>query len=89
MENGRTKELYDLIRSKSNAPIICNTVGVTYRATHKLRFWCVSAMYENNIPESVIMKYAGHKDVNTTRHYNRSRLFLSENDDEVRSLFAI
>ena len=55
---------------------------------HKLRFWCVSAMYENNIPESVIMKYAGHKDVNTTRHYNRSRLFLSEND-EVRSLFAI
>ncbi|MCR4749642.1 MAG: site-specific integrase [Lachnospiraceae bacterium] len=68
---------------------ICSATGVTYRGTHKMRFWCVSAMYEKNIPEHVIMKYAGHKDVSTTRHYNRSRFFDSKNDDEVRNLFAI
>ncbi len=49
----------------------------------------VSAMYEGNIPENVIMKYAGHKDVNTTRHYNRSRLFTTDSDDEVRNLMKI
>ena len=76
-------KVYDRMRD------ICNATGVTYRGTHKMRFWCVSAMYEKNIPEHVIMKYAGHKDVNTTRHYNRSRFFDSANDDEVRSLFAI
>ena len=46
-------------------------------------------MYEGNIPENVIMKYAGHKDVNTTRHYNRSRFFSSDSDDEVRNLMKI
>lgn len=68
---------------------ICDSTRVKYRATHKMRFWCVSAMYEGNIPEHVIMKYAGHKDVNTTRHYNRSRLFGSNSDDEIRNIMKI
>ncbi len=75
--------IYDHLRD------ICREAGVEYRGTHKMRFWCVSAMYEGNIPEHVIMKYAGHKDVNTTRHYNRSRLFGSNSDDEVRNLMKI
>lgn len=76
-------KIYDHLRG------LCQAVGVKYRATHKMRFWAVSAMYEANIPENVIMKYAGHKDVNTTRHYNRSRLFTTDSDDEVRNLMKI
>ena len=30
-----------------------------------------------------------YKDVNTTRHYNRSRLFGSNSDEEVRDLLKI
>lgn len=78
-----SSHVYDHLRA------ICQAAGVKYKATHKMRFWCVSAMYENNIPENVIMKYAGHRDVNTTRHYNRSRLFDSDSDDEVRNLLTI
>ncbi len=78
-----SSHIYDHLRD------ICHSVGVDYKATHKMRFWAVSTMYEGNIPENVIMKYAGHKDVNTTRHYNRSRFFSSDSDDEVRNLMKI
>ena len=46
-------------------------------------------MTRPTFPEHVIMKYAGHKDISTTRYYNRSRLFGSNSDEEVRILMKI
>ena len=50
----------------------CKAAEVRYLSTHKMRFWCASQMYESGIPESAIMYAMNHKDLSTTRHYNRS-----------------
>ena len=50
---------------------ICEQAGVEYLSSHKIRFWAVTAMYNQNIADSVIQYTAGHSDPATTNHYKR------------------
>ena len=50
---------------------ICEMSGVEYLSTHKIRFWAVTAMYNAEIPDSIIQYTAGHADPATTNHYKR------------------
>ena len=50
---------------------ICESAGVHYLSTHKIRFWAVTAMFDSNLPDYVIQYTAGHADPATTNHYKR------------------
>lgn len=50
---------------------ICEQAGVEYLSSHKIRFWAVTAMYNQNIADSIIQYTAGHSDPATTNHYKR------------------
>ncbi|MBR6380206.1 MAG: tyrosine-type recombinase/integrase [Lachnospiraceae bacterium] len=65
---------------------ICKACGVRYLSTHKERFWCCSKMYESmaetGIAEMDIQRAMNHRDIATTRHYNRTRQWgMSERAD--------
>lgn len=51
----------------------CNECGITYRSSHKIRFYACSRMYELGLDETTIQKKMGHSSIAMTRHYNRSK----------------
>ncbi len=65
---------------------ICERAGVPYMSSHKIRFWSITNMYANDMPQADIQRLAGHADPATTNHYKRpSRLgnFDSEKWEEM------
>ncbi len=68
---------------------ICDKAGVQYMSTHKIRFWAVTAMYNQNIPDYLIQYTAGHADPATTQHYKRlARLNMDIEDDTWSQMFG-
>lgn len=51
----------------------CYACGITYRSSHKLRFYGISALYLANVEERDIQYIAGHSSITTTRGYDRSK----------------
>lgn len=73
--NGSKDARYSIPENKFNEHLrtYCEACGITYRSSHKFRFYGISAMYEAGISEQSIQYSAGHSDPRTTRHYNRSK----------------
>lgn len=49
----------------------CEAAGITYRSSHKIRFYACSKMYSEGIDERIIQFYMGHSSLEMTRHYDR------------------
>ncbi|MCR4655067.1 MAG: site-specific integrase [Lachnospiraceae bacterium] len=56
----------------------CEKANVPYFSSHKIRFWAITEMYENNVPFSQIQRSAGHSSPTMTEHYIR---MISEKAD--------
>ncbi len=68
---------------------ICASAGVPYYSPHKTRFYGISVLREQGIPEETIMTYTGQKTLEMVHHYDKSRQFGNYRDDEkVRKLLA-
>ena len=61
---------------------ICSSAKVPYYSLHKTRFYGISVLREQGIPEEVIMTYTGQRTREMISHYDKSRQFGSYRDDE-------
>ena len=52
-------------RFNENLKKACETVGIPYYSSHKIRFGVVTAMYDAVISENIIQSWAGHSDIAT------------------------
>ena len=50
---------------------ICLDAGVTYRGSHAMRFWSITALAESGAPLPEIQRIAGHSSMGMTMHYIR------------------
>lgn len=66
----------------------CEEAGVRYLSSHKIRFYTVSKMYDEEINENDIMYLAGHSNLSTTRHYNRKIREIKLSSEQVESCFG-
>ncbi len=68
---------------------ICTAAGVPYYPPHKTRFYGISVLREQGIPEETIMTYTGQRTREMVSHYDKSRQFGSYRDDEkIKELLA-
>lgn len=68
---------------------ICLSAGVPYYSLHKTRFYGISVLREQGIPEDVIMTYTGQRTREMVSHYDKSRQFGNYRDDEnIKKLLA-
>ena len=65
----------------------CEACGITYRSSHKFRFYGVSEAYTQGIDENKILSYANHASIDMTRHYDRSRK-ATFSHDEAEAVFG-
>lgn len=66
----------------------CNEAGIRYLSSHKIRFYTVSKMYDEEINENDIMYLAGHSNLSTTRHYNRKIRDIKLSSEQVENCFG-
>ncbi len=57
---------------------VCKEAGVTYRSSHKIRFFVASALYAKGIKETKLQKYLGHTTLAMTLKYFKD--ITPEND---------
>lgn len=68
---------------------ICASAGVPYYSPHKTRFYGISVLREQGIPEETIMTYTGQRTREMVSHYDKSRQFGNYRDDEkIKELLA-
>ncbi len=68
---------------------LCAKAGVEYLSSHKIRFWAVTAMYNQNLPDYVIQYTAGHANPATTQHYKRiAKVNTDINEDAWAKMFG-
>ena len=63
----------------------CIECGITYRSSHKIRFYNCSKMYEMGVDEKTIQEMMGHTTIQMTRHYDRRQAqeISAEYADEI------
>jgi len=66
---------------------LCNSAGVIYHSSHKIRFWSVSAEARMGMDLETIRRNAGHSDSNTTLHYIRDIDSKAVNDTYWDSIY--
>ncbi len=62
---------------------ICSSADVPYYSLHKTRFYGISVLREQGVPEEVIMTYTGQRTREMVSHYDKSRQFGAYRDDET------
>lgn len=68
---------------------ICRSANVPYYPPHRTRFYGISVLREQGVPEETIMTYTGQRTREMVNHYDRSRQFGAHRDDEkIRRLLA-
>ena len=67
---------------------ICERADVEYMSSHKIRFWSVTNMYANGMPQADIQRMAGHADPATTNHYKRIARLEEIDPDSWNEMFG-
>ncbi|MCR5848227.1 MAG: site-specific integrase [Lachnospiraceae bacterium] len=75
-------------RFNDNLKKVCESVGIPYYSSHKIRFGVVTSMYEAGISEKVIQSWAGHSDITTTRHYDRRSKEIKLTPEDMEKVFG-
>lgn len=87
-----------VLQSEGNLPIAtnafnahlksyCNEAGITYRSSHKIRFYACSKMYEAGLDERTIQTLMGHSSIEMTRHYDRRKKKILS-DTQINMVFG-
>lgn len=66
----------------------CEACGITYHASHKVRYLAITKMYEAGFDENFIKESSGHSSVNMTRRYKQKRKELQVNREAWERLFG-
>jgi len=71
--NGCRNAAFSISENKFNDHLkeYCEACGIEYFSSHKIRFYGITMLYENKVPEHIIQYIAGHANVSMTQHYNR------------------
>ncbi len=68
---------------------ICSSAKVPYYSPHKTRFYGISVLREQGVPEETIMTYTGQRTREMVSHYDKSRQFGAyRDDDKIKELLA-